>query len=165
MKGEPDQTCVADSQSVSSSDEGSFVTSRPLMKSAPGSMMVLEGMEGDMVSSDLERSPAQTVTKQVKSRIEVSRTKTTTGDGKKVYKIAVVGNCNSGKSTMVKQFKMLFAEGLRESERILFQHTIVTNTLQSFTAVLKAMDSLGIDFENPENEVIYSCALVVVANL
>jgi hypothetical protein len=65
----------------------------------------------------------------------------------------VTGAGESGKSTVLKQMKLIYAQGFSKSEKEEWRAIIFNNILSAFKVVLDAMEELGYDFENSENEV------------
>ncbi|KAI9697781.1 MAG: hypothetical protein M1836_004457 [Candelina mexicana] len=57
----------------------------------------------------------------------------------------------SGKSTVLKQMKLLYAEGFPASEREEWRATIFSNLINAFKVILDAMEEYGIEFGNPAN--------------
>ncbi|KAJ3476067.1 hypothetical protein NLI96_g11417 [Meripilus lineatus] len=71
---------------------------------------------------------------------------------KKECKILLLGSGESGKSTIVKQMKIIHHNGYKEdSERLLFKLTIYRNLLESAKNVLLAMRKISVDCANPRN--------------
>jgi len=70
---------------------------------------------------------------------------------RKQVKLLVFGDGESGKSTIAKQMKILHQDGFSEQERINFKPVVYANTAQSMIAILKAMESLSIDFEDEDH--------------
>jgi guanine nucleotide-binding protein G(i) subunit alpha len=71
------------------------------------------------------------------------------------------GTGDSGKSTLLKQVKLINSNGYTDAERQFFKTVIFTNIVQSMQAVLEAMDAFGIPFAspataNPHASVIFS---------
>lgn len=64
-----------------------------------------------------------------------------------------IGAGESGKSTILKQMKLIHAAGFSKSDREDYRVIIFSNLLNSFKAVLEAMDVYGLKFSNPENHV------------
>ncbi|KAI9717660.1 MAG: hypothetical protein M1812_004605 [Candelaria pacifica] len=62
-----------------------------------------------------------------------------------------LGAGESGKSTVLKQMKLLYAEGFPASEREEWRATIFSNLINAFKVILDAMEEYGIDFGNPAN--------------
>lgn len=54
-----------------------------------------------------------------------------------------IGAGESGKSTILKQVKLLHDGGYTQDERESFKEIIFSNTVQSMQTILKAMDKLG----------------------
>ncbi|KAI8335208.1 G-alpha protein [Blakeslea trispora] len=71
---------------------------------------------------------------------------------RKEIKMLLLGAGESGKSTILKQMKLIHDGGYTPEERENFKEVIFSNTMQSMRVTLEAMDNLGIVFKNPENE-------------
>lgn len=65
---------------------------------------------------------------------------------KKEVKILLLGAGESGKSTIVKQMRIIHGNGYSPDECIQYKHVVYSNTLESLVAILNAMKSLGIEF-------------------
>jgi guanine nucleotide-binding protein subunit alpha len=63
--------------------------------------------------------------------------------------IRKTGTGDSGKSTVLKQLKLINGGGYSDEERTFFKGVIFTNIVQSMQAVLEAMDVFGIPFASP----------------
>lgn len=81
---------------------------------------------------------------------------------KKECKILLLGSGESGKTTIVKQMKIIHQSGYSQDERALFRTTIYKNILDGAKAICEALDKLAI---MPEDETTlvndlpsYSCA-------
>ncbi|KAJ0068420.1 hypothetical protein NL108_008381, partial [Boleophthalmus pectinirostris] len=55
----------------------------------------------------------------------------------------------SGKSTIVKQMKIIHEDGYSEEECKQYKAVVYSNTIQSIVTILKAMDHLKISYEDP----------------
>ncbi|KJH50094.1 g-protein alpha subunit [Dictyocaulus viviparus] len=64
-------------------------------------------------------------------------------------KLLLLGAGESGKSTIVKQMKIIHETGYSDEERKQYRPVVFSNTIQSMVALLRAMGSLKIDFESP----------------
>ncbi len=62
------------------------------------------------------------------------------------------GAGESGKSTVLKQMKLIYAQGFSKNEKMEWKPVVFTNVVQSFRLIFDAMNDLGIKFENPDNE-------------
>ncbi|CAH8526746.1 unnamed protein product [Schistosoma margrebowiei] len=62
----------------------------------------------------------------------------------KEVKLLLLGAGECGKSTVLKQMKIIHGEGYREEERKEYKPIIFANTLQSMIKILKAMETLDI---------------------
>ncbi|XP_062259536.1 guanine nucleotide-binding protein G(i) subunit alpha-2 [Platichthys flesus] len=73
-------------------------------------------------------------------------------DGEKAsreVKLLLLGAGESGKSTIVKQMKIIHEDGYSEDECKQYRAVVYSNTIQSIMAIVKAMASLKIDYINP----------------
>ncbi|KAH8556852.1 guanine nucleotide binding protein alpha subunit [Umbelopsis sp. PMI_123] len=66
-------------------------------------------------------------------------------------KMLLLGAGESGKSTILKQMKLIHDGGYSQDERESFREIIYSNTTQSMRVILEAMETMDIDFENPNN--------------
>ncbi|VDL74243.1 unnamed protein product [Nippostrongylus brasiliensis] len=64
-------------------------------------------------------------------------------------KLLLLGAGESGKSTIVKQMKIIHETGYSDEERKQYRPVVFSNTIQSMVALLRAMGSLRIDFKSP----------------
>ncbi|KAJ7618036.1 heterotrimeric G protein alpha subunit B [Roridomyces roridus] len=71
---------------------------------------------------------------------------------KSEVKMLLLGAGESGKSTVLKQFKLIHLNGYSVPERETFREIIFANTILSMRAILEAMPTLGLGVE-PQNEV------------
>uniref|UniRef100_A0A8C4JLX7 G protein subunit alpha transducin 3 n=1 Tax=Dromaius novaehollandiae TaxID=8790 RepID=A0A8C4JLX7_DRONO len=67
----------------------------------------------------------------------------------RTVKLLLLGAGESGKSTIVKQMKIIHKDGFTYQERMEFRPVIYSNALQSILSIVKAMTVLGINYENP----------------
>jgi hypothetical protein len=65
-------------------------------------------------------------------------------------KILLLGAGESGKSTIVKQMKILHLDGFSKKERMDFRSIVFGNTLDSLKEILQAMTKLNIEFTSDE---------------
>jgi guanine nucleotide-binding protein subunit alpha len=70
----------------------------------------------------------------------------------KEVKLLLLGAGESGKSTILKQMKLIYTQGFTKTERLEWRPVIFNNVVQSFRAIHEAMQEMGMDFEHPENE-------------
>ena len=73
-----------------------------------------------------------------------------------IIKLLLLGAGESGKSTFVKQMKIIHGDGYSTDELNSFTSIIHDNLLTSMVQVIKAMDKLNISLQNPSNQVIAS---------
>ncbi|KAJ3204744.1 guanine nucleotide-binding protein subunit alpha [Dinochytrium kinnereticum] len=71
---------------------------------------------------------------------------------KNEVKMLLLGAGESGKSTILKQMKLIHDNGYNNDEREAFKEIIFSNTVQSMRVILEAMQNMGIQLANPANE-------------
>lgn len=69
-----------------------------------------------------------------------------------VYANAYPGAGESGKSTILKQMKLIHEGGYSRDERESFKEIIFSNTVQSMRVILEAMESLELPLEDQRAE-------------
>ncbi|XP_038597288.1 guanine nucleotide-binding protein G(t) subunit alpha-3 [Tachyglossus aculeatus] len=69
----------------------------------------------------------------------------------RTVKLLLLGAGESGKSTIVKQMKIIHKNGYTEQECMEYKAVVYSNTLQSILAITKAMTTLGIEYGNPQS--------------
>ena len=74
----------------------------------------------------------------------------------RIVKLLLLGAGESGKSTFVKQMKIIHGDGYSTDELNSFTSIIHHNLLTSMVQVIKAMDKLNILLQNPSNQVCAS---------
>lgn len=67
----------------------------------------------------------------------------------------VIGAGESGKSTILKQMKLIYAQGFKEKERRQWKAVVFYNIIQSFQIISSAMTELDYQFDNSDNEVSF----------
>ncbi|KLU90042.1 guanine nucleotide-binding protein alpha-2 subunit [Magnaporthiopsis poae ATCC 64411] len=70
----------------------------------------------------------------------------------KEVKLLLLGAGESGKSTVLKQMKLIYTQGFSKNEKLEWKPVVYNNIIQSFRVIFDAMTELGIQFENPDNE-------------
>ncbi|RPA89567.1 guanine nucleotide binding protein, alpha subunit [Choiromyces venosus 120613-1] len=70
----------------------------------------------------------------------------------KEVKLLLLGAGESGKSTILKQMKLIHASGFSKNDRDDYRVIIFANLLNSFKIILEAMESYDLTFQNEENE-------------
>jgi guanine nucleotide-binding protein G(i) subunit alpha len=65
-------------------------------------------------------------------------------------KLLLLGAGESGKSTILKQMKIIHEEGYSNEECLQFRPVIFSNTVQSLIAIIRAMGQLKIGLQNTE---------------
>jgi guanine nucleotide-binding protein G(i) subunit alpha len=64
----------------------------------------------------------------------------------------LIGAGESGKSTILKQMKLIHDGGFGQEEREAYKEIIFNNAIQSIVVLLEAMDSLGIQLKDANNQ-------------
>ncbi|KAH6655743.1 G protein alpha subunit [Truncatella angustata] len=68
-------------------------------------------------------------------------------------KLLLLGAGESGKSTVLKQMKLIYAQGFSKNERLEWKPVVFNNVVQSMRLIFDVMNDQSIEFENKENEV------------
>ena len=77
------------------------------------------------------------------------QTQTSTDDEAKHFvKVLLLGTGDAGKSTIVKQMKILHLNGFSEKEKKTFSHAIRGNLIETMVALVDGMNQFDIFFEN-----------------
>uniref|UniRef100_A0A8D1SSJ0 G protein subunit alpha i1 n=1 Tax=Sus scrofa TaxID=9823 RepID=A0A8D1SSJ0_PIG len=92
-------------------------------------------------------------------------------DGEKAakeVKLLLLGAGESGKSTIVKQMKIIHEDGYSEEECKQYKVVVYSNTIQSIIAIIRAMGRLKIDFGEAARAVsvshfLFTCSFSVDA--
>ena len=74
-------------------------------------------------------------------------------DGEKMareIKLLLLGAGESGKSTIVKQMKIIHESGYSSDECLQYRPLVYSNTMQSMLAIIRAMETLRIEYNDPE---------------
>lgn len=70
------------------------------------------------------------------------------------------GSGESGKSTVVKQMRIIHQNGFSRDESMTYRMTIYRNLVDSAQAIILAMRKIGLDCETPSNRVsLSSCSI------
>lgn len=93
------------------------------------------------------RSPQQKREKQISDQIDKELKKDKQND----IKLLLLGTGESGKSTFVKQMKILYGQGFSEEERKEYKLDIIQNVVEGIQTLIRGMESLKIEYENPIN--------------
>ncbi|KEY66085.1 hypothetical protein S7711_09205 [Stachybotrys chartarum IBT 7711] len=70
----------------------------------------------------------------------------------KEVKLLLLGAGESGKSTILKQMKLIYSQGFSKNEKLEWKPIIFNNIIQAFQTIRDAMAELDIEFDDPENE-------------
>ncbi|XP_023239560.1 guanine nucleotide-binding protein G(o) subunit alpha-like [Centruroides sculpturatus] len=83
----------------------------------------------------------------------------------KDIKLLLLGAGESGKSTIVKQMKIIHDSGFTSEDFRQYKPVVYSNTVQSMVAILRAMPTLGINFSNNEREADAKMVFDVVSRM
>ncbi|KAK2068316.1 hypothetical protein P8C59_002959 [Phyllachora maydis] len=67
-------------------------------------------------------------------------------------KLLLLGAGESGKSTVLKQMKLIYASGFSKTEKLEWKPVVFNNIVQAFRMIYDAMNELDVKFANEENE-------------
>ncbi|RYC55606.1 hypothetical protein CHU98_g10606 [Xylaria longipes] len=70
----------------------------------------------------------------------------------KEVKLLLLGAGESGKSTVLKQMKLIYAQGFSKTEKLEWKPVVLINVIQSLRLIFDAMEDYAIEFERKENE-------------
>lgn len=111
---------------------------------------------GTCLSLDQEELKARARSEDIDKRIH-----SWAKEEENVIKILLLGAAESGKSTLVKQMKIIHNDGFSFDELISFKPAVMDNLVSSMKYVLTGMGLLRINLENPKNrmhaQVILTC--------
>src|SRR3954470_8380791 len=65
----------------------------------------------------------------------------------------MTGAGESGKSTVLKQMRLIYAQGFSKSEKEEWRAIIFNNILSAFKVIIDAMEELGVEFDVKPNNV------------
>ncbi|KAG6005614.1 G-Protein alpha subunit [Claviceps maximensis] len=70
----------------------------------------------------------------------------------KEVKLLLLGAGESGKSTILKQMRLIYSQGFNKNERLEWKPVVFSNIIQSFRTIFEAMTELHYSFDTPDNE-------------
>lgn len=68
-----------------------------------------------------------------------------------IYIFAVSGTGESGKSTFIKQMRIIHGSGYSDEDKRGFTKLVFQNIFMATQSMIKAMDMLKIDYKDPKN--------------
>jgi guanine nucleotide-binding protein G(o) subunit alpha len=83
----------------------------------------------------------------------------------KDIKLLLLGAGESGKSTIVKQMKIIHEGGFTNEDNKQYKPVVYSNTIQSLVAIIRAMGTLNIAFGDPDKESDAKMVLDVIARM
>ena len=79
-------------------------------------------------------------------------------------KILLLGAGESGKSTILKQMRIIYSEGFRLDERKEVRQVIFSNMIVAFKIIAEEMRELGLEYENDVSPVSISYPIMKIAD-
>ncbi|KAM8886647.1 guanine nucleotide-binding protein subunit alpha-14-like isoform 1-T2 [Spinachia spinachia] len=73
-------------------------------------------------------------------------------DSRRELKLLLLGTGESGKSTFVKQMRIIHGGGYTDDDKRSYAKLVYQNIFTSMQAMLRAMEALGVSFTNPQNK-------------
>ncbi|KAG7332102.1 hypothetical protein KOW79_003936 [Hemibagrus wyckioides] len=73
-------------------------------------------------------------------------------DSRKEMKLLLLGTGESGKSTFIKQMRIIHGAGYTEEDRKTFTKLVFQNIITAMQSMIRAMESLSIALGNPDNQ-------------
>lgn len=73
-------------------------------------------------------------------------------DARREFKLLLLGTGESGKSTFIKQMRIIHGAGYSDEERRTFIKLVYQNIYMAMFTMIRAMESLRIAYENPANQ-------------
>lgn len=72
-----------------------------------------------------------------------------------MYTVVILGTGESGKSTFIKQMRIIHGSGYSEEDKRGFIRLVYQNVFMAMQAMIRAMDTLGIPYGDPSNDVCF----------
>ncbi|KPP75246.1 guanine nucleotide-binding protein subunit alpha-14-like, partial [Scleropages formosus] len=72
-------------------------------------------------------------------------------DSRRELKLLLLGTGESGKSTFIKQMRIIHGSGYTEEDKMGFAKLVYQNIFTSMQVMIRAMETLNIQFANSEN--------------
>ncbi|KAM9475555.1 guanine nucleotide-binding protein subunit alpha-14 [Clarias gariepinus] len=73
-------------------------------------------------------------------------------DARRELKLLLLGTGESGKSTFIKQMRIIHGAGYTEEDRKTFTKLVFQNIITAMQSMIRAMEALSISLSNPENQ-------------
>lgn len=86
-------------------------------------------------------------------------------DQRKELKLLLLGTGESGKSTFIKQMRIIHGSGYSDDDKRAFIKLVYQNIYMAMNSMIGAMESLKIPYKNEQNEVSFDLDLIHTKNL
>ncbi|KAI8888600.1 guanine nucleotide binding protein, alpha [Backusella circina FSU 941] len=101
-------------------------------------------IKSNLKSSESEEFESATHSRSIDTQIRVEKKRM-----KKEVKLLLLGAGESGKSTVLKQMRLIHASGFKKHEREGFRQVVFINVFNAMQTLLEATDMLGLTFNDP----------------
>lgn len=115
----------------------------------------VETVDG-VVKTDDSMTAATPLAKMKQKNKEIIEKRATKDDDFEGIRIVILGPCNTGKSTLVKQLQNIFLDGSDPVKVEMYRHLIIDNALQAIKSIFTIMEKEKIYFEDPKHEVCFT---------
>lgn len=102
-----------------------------------------------MTSPDSRRRAKQ-ISEQIDEQLKRERAEQLATKGPRIL---LLGSADSGKTTVLKQMKILHGDGFSQEERMVFRRRILDNILDSMRSLVHALHQFHIPLRDSSNEV------------
>ena len=86
-------------------------------------------------------------------------------DQRKELKLLLLGTGESGKSTFIKQMRIIHGSGYSDEDKRTFIKLVYQNIYMAMNSMIRAMEALKIPYKNDQNEVNISYLLQIKISL
>ncbi|XP_075267005.1 guanine nucleotide-binding protein subunit alpha-14 isoform X1 [Opisthocomus hoazin] len=103
-----------------------------------------------------EEKESQRISAEIERRLRRDKR-----DARRELKLLLLGTGESGKSTFIKQMRIIHGSGYTEEDRKGFTKVVYQNIFTAMQAMVRAMDTLKIPYTSKENEIIRSMIIQI----
>ncbi|WWC69863.1 guanine nucleotide-binding protein subunit alpha [Kwoniella pini CBS 10737] len=147
----PATTTKSPQTNLSNPSSSPLVTNNSNRESTPTNGTPGQGLAAALAAT--EPAPPESKNDRNRSNIIDRQLEDDSRKFKRECKILLLGSGESGKSTIVKQMKIIHQNGYSREELLSFRQIVHKNVLDSAQALIMAMRKIGVDPEEPNNRV------------